>query len=58
MIYWVDYNCQEVYYNTLYPFQAYVQETYVTHPWRVRDAEAGQLLQEFVTEGDMTITIN
>jgi uncharacterized protein YkwD len=50
-IYWVNYQCQEVKYNTLRPGQSYNQRTYVTHPWRIRDSQTGSILSEVVTRG-------
>jgi hypothetical protein len=44
---WLDYSGNRVLYNTLAPWQAYPQGTYVTHPWVVTDA-AGQCLVIFV----------
>ncbi len=48
-IYWVNYQCQEVKYNTLSPGQSYRQRTYITHPWRIRDSQTGTTLGETVT---------
>lgn len=48
-IYWVNYQCEEVKYNTLRPGQSYRQRTYVTHPWRVRDSQTGTIVGEIVT---------
>jgi hypothetical protein len=45
---WIDYNGQEVLYRTLAPGESYVQSTYVTHPWRLRDAVAGRTLRTMV----------
>ena len=44
--YWVDYQCTEKYYQTLKPGDSYLQQTYVTHPWRIRDAASGKLLKD------------
>lgn len=46
VVYWVDYNCQEVEYQTLEPGQQYTQSTYVTHLWRVRDTANGNIVNE------------
>jgi Tol biopolymer transport system component len=32
-VYWLDYEGNRVYYNTLAPGQGYTQQTYLTHPW-------------------------
>jgi hypothetical protein len=37
---WIDYQGGAVLYASLQPGQAYVQQTYVTHPWLVLDANA------------------
>jgi uncharacterized protein YkwD len=37
---WIDYQGGAVLYASLQPGQAYVQQTYVTHPWIVLDANA------------------
>ncbi|RZQ54386.1 hypothetical protein CWB73_13580 [Pseudoalteromonas phenolica] len=36
-IYWVDYDGEEVFYNSLKRFDSYTQQTYLKHPWVVRD---------------------
>lgn len=41
-IYWLNYEGQEVFYQHLEPSQAHLQQTYLTHPWCIRDAETGQ----------------
>ena len=38
---WIDYSGMEVFYNFLAPGQSYVQPTYVTHPWLIRNADTG-----------------
>jgi uncharacterized protein YkwD len=40
---WIDYQGGAVLYASLQPGQAYVQQTYVTHPWIVLDANARTL---------------
>ena len=47
-LFWVDYGCNEVGYDVLAPGQTRVQQTFVTHPWRVRDASTNALYKEFV----------
>lgn len=47
-LFWVDYGCKEVGYAVLGPGQTWVQQTYVTHPWRVRDASTNALYKEVV----------
>lgn len=41
-IYWLNYEGQEVFYQHLEPSQAHLQQTYLTHPWCIRDAKTGQ----------------
>ncbi|RMF81661.1 MAG: hypothetical protein D6737_04325 [Chloroflexi bacterium] len=57
-IYWVSYDCEEVLYNTLSPGQSYVQQTFVTHPWIVRDTRTGIALASTTTRGRTTITVS
>ncbi len=47
-LFWVDYGCNEVAYDVLEPGQARVQRTFVSHPWRVRDAATNALYKEYV----------
>lgn len=47
-LFWVDYSCNEVGYNEIGPGKTHVQQTYVGHPWRVRDAATNALYKEFV----------
>ncbi|GAB4232310.1 MAG: hypothetical protein Kow0049_15200 [Stanieria sp.] len=46
-LYWVNYECQEVQYQTIQPQASYTQDTFVSHPWRIRDSQTGELLKEF-----------
>ena len=39
-ILWLDYDGQEVYYNTLQPGETYEQASYFSHPWVVYKAES------------------
>jgi hypothetical protein len=43
---WIDYQCVEKPYPTLAPGQSVVVDSYVTHPWRIRDSANGKLLKE------------
>jgi len=47
-LYWVNYQCGESDYGVIGPGQSRVQQTYVGHPWRVRDLSTGALYKEFV----------
>lgn len=56
-VYWKDFQCGEVLYHTLEPGQSYVQETYATHPWVVRDSATGEALTGLVGEASTTVQI-
>jgi hypothetical protein len=45
-IYWLDYNGQRFFYQSLGPGLSYVQPTYETHPWLIADS-SGTGLQIF-----------
>ncbi|KAI7837512.1 hypothetical protein COHA_008648 [Chlorella ohadii] len=53
---WVTGNDTEVEYARLWPGCWFNQPTYTTHPWRLRDAETGALLAEYVG-GTATVTL-
>jgi len=36
-IYWINYQGKEVFYKTLQKGKSYLQRTYLTHPWVIRD---------------------
>jgi hypothetical protein len=46
-IYWINYQGDEVFYCHLSPKHSYTQQTYVTHPWRIKGSN-GQVLKEFI----------
>lgn len=46
-IYWLDFNGERVLYNTLGPGESDRQQTYVTHPWVIVDAE-GRCIEQLV----------
>lgn len=56
-IFWVDYGCSERSYGTIPPGADHVQQTFVTHPWRLRDARTGALLKEFVPAPSDGVTV-
>ena len=57
-VYWVDYDCNEVYYYTLEPDESIGQITYRTHPWRFVDPTTGEVIKSIVAENDgETITL-
>jgi len=47
-IYWKDYQGNEKFYNKLAPGQSYDQQTFVTHPWIVRDQSNKKILLTIV----------
>ena len=49
-IYWLDFNGDRVWYNTLAPGESYSQQTFVTHPWVIVDADGRCLDQLVATE--------
>ena len=58
--YWVDYQCREVFYQDVPPGATAVQQTFTTHPWRVRDRATHRLLMDITgarTADPRTFTI-
>jgi hypothetical protein len=45
-LYWVNYQCKEVFYRQLAPGETWTQSTFATHPWRVREHTSHRLLKE------------
>ncbi len=45
-LWWVNYTCDEVYYQTIQPAQSTQQSSWITHPWRLRLADAGAVVKE------------
>ncbi len=45
-VYWVDYNCNEIFYFDVDAGDTATLFTFATHPWRVRDAATDTLLAE------------
>jgi hypothetical protein len=54
-VYWVDYECEEVYKGSIGPGERWDQRTYLSHPWHIRDADTGELVQEFVTTANTPV---
>ncbi len=48
---WIDYEGRERRYRTLAPGESYMQPTFATHPWRLRDAKTGRTLRTIVAVG-------
>ena len=55
-IYWLDFKGERVWYNTLAPGESYSQQTYVTHPWVVIDAD-GKCVAQLVATAAGTFEI-
>jgi len=47
-IFWVDFKCQEVFSGVLAPGETWNQETWDSHPFRLRDHATHRLVKEFV----------
>jgi hypothetical protein len=45
-MFWVDYKCGEVSYGTIAPGQTFDNNSWVSHPWRLRNATTHALLRE------------
>jgi hypothetical protein len=45
-VYWINFEGEEELYKRLSPGQAYDQETFVGHIWRVRDEASGEIVDE------------
>ncbi|MBD2440463.1 hypothetical protein [Nostoc sp. FACHB-110] len=56
-IYWLDEQCQEVKYRTIKPRQVYIQKSYNTYHWVVRDSQNQWLLKQVMPPQTAT-TIN
>lgn len=54
---WVNYACDEQPYGTLAPGGERTQGTYVTHRWRVRDAQDGGMLVDFRLDSPGTYAV-
>ena len=56
-LFWVDYTCKEVSYGSLGPAESKDMPTFLTHPWRVRDAETSALYKELVTSSTSRVVV-
>ena len=45
-VFWVAYDCGEVSYGIRGPTETFQIPSYDTHPWRIRNAETGELMRE------------
>ncbi len=50
-LYWVNYQCKEIFYHQLAIGETYIQSTYTTHPWRVRAHATHKLVKEVGVSG-------
>lgn len=50
--FWIDYQCNEVYYGTLAPGESLSIVTYKTHPWLFRDRATGEQVDFYVATED------
>ncbi len=55
-VYWLDYEGKEIFYFLLQPEETRTCTTYVSHPWRIRDA-SNRLLQECLATEDAQTSI-
>jgi hypothetical protein len=51
-LYWVNYQCKEVFYKQLEPGETLRQSTFANHPWRIRDHVTHRLVREIATTSD------
>jgi len=54
--YWIDYQGKEVFYFNLGPAESHVQQTYITHPWRIKD-DNERVLNEFIAQKDSDVIV-
>lgn len=45
-VYWVDYNCNEIFFARVDPGGSWGIVTFQTHPWRIRNVDTGELMRE------------
>ncbi len=55
-VYWVDYEGKEVRYGQLEPGQSYLQSTFSTHPWRIREPQSKAELGLFIPSDEVQQT--
>ncbi len=56
-IYWLKYNGEEKFYRELLSGESYQQRTFITHPWRVRDAVTGRSVQAVTVTTDSVAVV-
>jgi len=57
-IFWLNYNGQRVFYQSLSPGQSQGFDTYATHPWVVTDATGNCLGIWYSDRGSTAVTVN
>lgn len=57
-LYWVNYQCQEIKYTTLNPGTTVLQQSYVTHPWRLRESVSGKLIKQVTLNNTGTTVVS
>lgn len=50
LVYWLNYDGEEIRYKTLKPGREYTQHTYVTHPWIVRRSSNHEIVGRVIAE--------
>ena len=48
LTYWIDYQGAEVFYHEIAPNDSFTEQTYVTHPWRVKRKRNGAMVKTVV----------
>jgi hypothetical protein len=56
-VYWLDYDGDRVFYNTLEDGESYEQQTYVTHPWLITDEKENAWYVYFPDAQTRTVAI-
>jgi len=57
-LYWVGFGCEETLYATIEAGDSWTQSTYLSHPWRIRNASSGVLMREIPpVAGDLELSI-
>lgn len=58
-LYWINYDGDEELFALLPPGAAYTIDTFETHPWRIVDAESGQVIKQYIaSRGTHTLELN
>lgn len=58
-VYWLDYQCEEQLYANVAPGGTFSANSYVTHPWRIRESSTGKILKQVTlnTAGTNVISV-